>query len=69
MLVRISELFSVSCDFLLKGEPDAGADEVLRRQWQIARAKLSEMKLSCADGSCRAFSETDLAQLFSALLL
>lgn len=68
MLVRLSEEFSVSCDFLLKGEADANADEVLRRQWQIARAKLSEMKLSCADGSCREFGAKELAQLFSAVL-
>ena len=68
MLVRLSELFSVSCDFLLKGEPDAAAEQVLRAQLETAIRKSQGVTLTASDGSRRTLSPEDLSQLFAALL-
>ena len=69
ILVRLSEEFSVSCDFLLKGAPDTKGDALLQAQWETALSKLSgTLTLSDADGNRRSFGEKELAQLFAAVL-
>ena len=70
VLVRLSEIFQVSTDFLLTGNVRAAEDlHALGALWQGAKASLDgTLMLRAADGTERPFGEAELALLLAALI-
>lgn len=68
VIVRLSRLFSVSCDFLLTGECASDDLSALQGAYALALKKARGLRLRRKDGSEVAFDDEALALLFAALI-
>lgn len=69
MLVRLAEIFSVSCDYLLTGNVQPQDAPILQNQIEKGLEKLNgTLLLVDSAGNRRLFSAEDLAALMAALL-